>query len=112
MAGAVSSETLLEVRDLRVAFTGRERTVYAVNGVEFTLAAGEALGIVGESGCGKSTMLRTLVGLYEPKTTVCSGSILYSGGELLGMSEASMRRVRGAEISMIFQDPMSDPNLC
>jgi peptide/nickel transport system ATP-binding protein len=107
MNGAATSETLLEVSDLRVAFTGRAKTVYAVNGVDFTLAAGEALGVVGESGCGKSTMLRTLVGLYEPKTTVCSGSIRYAGDELLGLRESSMRRVRGAEISMIFQDPMS-----
>jgi peptide/nickel transport system ATP-binding protein len=107
MGGATTREALLEVRDLRVTFTGRAQPVYAVNGVDFTLAAGEALGIVGESGCGKSTMLRTLVGLYEPKTTVCSGSVRYAGDELLGRSESSMRRVRGAEISMIFQDPMS-----
>jgi oligopeptide/dipeptide ABC transporter ATP-binding protein len=104
---AAVGETMLEVRDLRVAFTGQARTVRAVNGVDFTLRAGETLGIVGESGCGKSAVLRALIGLHAPKTTECTGSIRYAGTELLGAGDATIRRIRGAEISMIFQDPMS-----
>jgi oligopeptide/dipeptide ABC transporter ATP-binding protein len=107
MTQAATPETVLEVRDLRVAFTGQTRMVRAVNGVDFALRAGETLGIVGESGCGKSAVLRALIGLHDPKTTDCTGSILYGGKELLGAGDSAIRRIRGAEISMIFQDPMS-----
>jgi oligopeptide/dipeptide ABC transporter ATP-binding protein len=107
MTDTVSPETVLEVRDLGVAFTGQRRTVRAVNGVDFTLRSGETLGIVGESGCGKSAVLRALIGLHDPAMADCTGSILYGGKELIGASDSTMRRIRGAEISMIFQDPMS-----
>jgi oligopeptide/dipeptide ABC transporter ATP-binding protein len=98
---------VLEVRDLHIAFVSRDRTVRAVNGVDLTLSPGETLGIVGESGSGKSALLRALMGLHPPGTARASGSIVYQGTELVGARDAVLRRTRGAEISMVFQDPMS-----
>jgi peptide/nickel transport system ATP-binding protein len=98
---------VLEVDDLHVEFVGGGRSVNAVNGVSFTLNAGETLGIVGESGCGKTAVLRSVIGLHQLRTTRYRGSIRYSGEELLGSGDAVLRRTRGAEIAMIFQDPMS-----
>jgi peptide/nickel transport system ATP-binding protein/oligopeptide transport system ATP-binding protein len=98
---------VLEVNDLHVEFVGRGRSVKAVNGVTFDLNAGETLGIVGESGSGKSAVLRSLIGLHALGTTNYQGSIRYAGEELLGAGDRTLRRIRGAEIAMIFQDPMS-----
>jgi oligopeptide/dipeptide ABC transporter ATP-binding protein len=101
------SEPLLAVRDLHVSFTRSGRTVRAVNGVDFTVGEGETLGIVGESGSGKSAVLRALIGLHPKAGSRCSGSVRYRGTELMGACDRVVRRIRGAEISMIFQDPMS-----
>ncbi|MDA8247920.1 MAG: ABC transporter ATP-binding protein [Rhodospirillales bacterium] len=90
---------LLEVRDLGVAFG----PVRAVDGISFALAPGETLGLVGESGCGKSTTALALMRLLHGATL--DGSALFGGRDLLALDEAAMRRIRGAEIGMIFQDP-------
>jgi oligopeptide/dipeptide ABC transporter ATP-binding protein len=97
---------VLEVQDLHVAFSGRDRTVHAVNGVGFTLHAGETLGIVGESGSGKSAVLRSLIAMH-PHEAHLTGSVRYRGTELIGARDRVIRSIRGAELAMIFQDPMS-----
>ena len=103
-------EKLLAVRDLEVAFTTEEGVVQAVDGVSFDLAAGEILAIVGESGCGKSVTAMTLLGLTRSPNADFKGSARYQETELVTASEAELRRIRGAEIAMIFQDPMTSLN--
>ncbi|MHC5907674.1 ABC transporter ATP-binding protein, partial [Streptomyces sp. S6] len=101
------SEPLLDVRDLRVRFRTRQGTVTAVDGLSFSVAPGEVLGVVGESGSGKSvSMLAVLRLLTNPNVTV-SGQVLFRGRDLLTLSGAEMRAVRGREIAMVFQDPMT-----
>jgi len=103
--------TLLSVRDLAVRFQTREGTVYAVNGVSFDLDPGETLGLVGESGCGKSvTNLAIMRLLPKPAGRVESGQVLLEGLDLLLVDESEMREVRGRDIAMIFQDPMTSLN--
>ncbi|WP_420393569.1 ABC transporter ATP-binding protein [Acuticoccus sp.] len=98
---------LLEVRDLTVAFATREGPLHAVNGVDFDLPRGEVLGILGESGSGKSVSLRALVGLLPRRTTTLRGSVRFEGRELVGLPERQMGEVRGPGIAMIFQEPMT-----
>jgi len=100
---------LLEVRDLRVRFTRGGRVVNAVNGLSYTLDAGEILAIIGESGSGKSVSTRSLMGLLPPSAEV-SGSARFEGTELIGMPEKEMRSWRGAKIAMVFQDPARSLN--
>ena len=105
------SEPLLDVRDLATVFRTPEGTVRAVDGVDLALEGGEVLGIVGESGCGKSiTALSILRLIPNPPGEIVSGSIRFKGAELLGMSDAKMRHIRGNRISMIFQEPMTSLN--
>jgi peptide/nickel transport system ATP-binding protein len=102
---------ILEVQDLRTYFDTRDGVVKAVDGLSFALRPGEVLGIVGESGCGKSvTSLSIMQLLPRPPARFASGSILYKGKDLLALSEREMRHVRGNEVSMIFQDPMTSLN--
>ena len=102
---------LLEVKDLKVQFRTREGPVHAVDGVSFYLDEGEALGIVGESGSGKSvTSLAIMQLLPTPPADIKDGEVLFHDKDLLDSSEAEMRKVRGAEIAMIFQDPMTSLN--
>jgi peptide/nickel transport system ATP-binding protein len=106
----VSGERLLEVRDLGVSFVTEEGTVRAVDGVSFDLAAGEILAVVGESGSGKSVTAMTLMGLTRSVNSRFEGTATYKGTELVGADDETLRTVRGAEIAMIFQDPMTSLN--
>jgi peptide/nickel transport system ATP-binding protein len=104
------AEPLLKVEDLHVSFATEEGIVQAVDGVSFDLAAGEVLAVVGESGSGKSVTAMTLMGLTRSPNARFEGTADYKGTELIGASEDQLRRVRGAEIAMIFQDPMTSLN--
>jgi oligopeptide/dipeptide ABC transporter ATP-binding protein len=98
---------LLEVADLKVSFVTEEGTVRAVDGVTFNVARGEVVAIVGESGSGKSVTAMTLMGLTRSPNTKFEGEARFDGQELVRASESALRRVRGAGIAMVFQDPMS-----
>jgi peptide/nickel transport system ATP-binding protein len=106
----VSEAPLLEVSDLRVRFKTQRGLVHAVNGVSFDVRPGETLGLVGESGCGKSVTALATMGILPRAARIPSGSIRLEGRELLGLSERAWRRIRGKEIAMIFQDPMTSLN--
>jgi len=102
---------LLEVEDLRTYFFTRDGVVRAVDGVSLRVAEGETLAIVGESGCGKSvTSLSILRLIQTPPGRIVSGSVRFQGVDLLGLDDAAMRRIRGNDISMIFQEPMTSLN--
>ena len=98
---------IVSVDDLRVRFTTPETVVYAVNGISFALEAGCVLGILGESGAGKSVTLRALIGLLPPRRSHVAGRIVVAGHEITRMSERKLREVRGTRIAMIFQEPMT-----
>jgi peptide/nickel transport system ATP-binding protein len=101
------TEKLLEVRDLRVQFPTEDGIVKAVDGVSFSLDPGERLGVVGESGSGKSVTFLALMGLLDKKAAKVTGEILFRGQDLLKLRADEFRRIRGSEIGMVFQDPMS-----
>jgi peptide/nickel transport system ATP-binding protein len=101
---------LLEVKDLRTYFHTDDGIVKAVDGVNFSVEKGKTLGIVGESGCGKSVTNLTIMGLNPKRNTVSSGQALWKGEDLLTAKPSRLRDVRGNEISMIFQDPMTSLN--
>jgi oligopeptide/dipeptide ABC transporter ATP-binding protein len=102
---------LLDVNDLRTHFFTREGTVRAVDGISFTVEKGKTLGIVGESGCGKSVTALSIMGLIpKPPAKIVSGSVMYEGRDLTTLSERELEDVRGREIAMIFQDPMTSLN--
>jgi oligopeptide/dipeptide ABC transporter ATP-binding protein len=105
-----AKQDALRVRDLSVSFVTRERTVRAVEGVSFDLSPGEIVGLVGESGCGKSVTSLSILGLHEKPAGRATGSIRLGEQELLGLPSSELRRVRGNRISMIFQDPLSSLN--
>jgi peptide/nickel transport system ATP-binding protein len=98
---------LLEVRDLEVKFVTDDGIVRAVDGVSYSVDAGRSLGIVGESGSGKSVSNLTVLGLTRARNAKFSGEVLFEGRDLLKMSEEELRTIRGEEIAMIFQDPLS-----
>ncbi|MDG4781931.1 ABC transporter ATP-binding protein [Micromonospora sp. WMMD961] len=100
---------VLEIRDLSVSFRTETGTVSAVDGVSLDLAAGEIVGMVGESGCGKSVTAMSIAGLL-PGSARVSGSVRLDGAELVGARESALRRVRGQEIAYIFQEPMTSLN--
>ncbi len=102
---SAAADPVLQVRDLHVRFVSRDRTVYAVNGVSFDLARGEVLGILGESGSGKSVTLRAIQKLLPRYRTVLGGEVLLEGQDILKMPAAQISRLRGAEVAMIFQEP-------
>lgn len=102
---------LLEVKDLRTRFHTPEGTVYAVNGISYQLNSGETLAVVGESGCGKSVSMLSILRLIRiPPGEIVSGQALYRGKDLLKISEVEIEHIRGKEIAMIFQDPMTSLN--
>ena len=101
---------LLEVKDLRTSFQTEDGVVGAVDGVSFSIEKGQTLGIVGESGSGKSVTCLTIMGLNPRRTTISSGEALWKGKNLLTAKPGELREIRGDDISMIFQDPMTSLN--
>ena len=101
---------LLEVDDLRTYFKTRKGEVHAVDGVSFALEKGKTLGIVGESGCGKSVTALSIMGLLPPAGRIVSGSANFDGRDLVGRKARELENIRGHEIGMIFQDPMTSLN--
>ena len=102
---------LLEVDDLRTQFFTREGRIHAVDGVSFTLEESRVLGVVGESGCGKSVMALSILGLLPPRqAAVVSGQVRYAGRQLTALGRRQLEDIRGREIAMIFQDPMTSLN--
>jgi peptide/nickel transport system ATP-binding protein len=104
------SEPLLEVEDLRVGFTTEAGHLQAVDGVGFAVRPGEVLAIVGESGSGKSVTAQTIMGLTRATNTTIEGSVRLRGAELIDAGDAELRKVRGEQIGMVFQDPMTSLN--
>ena len=103
-------EPLLSVEDLRVQFSTTRGTVYAVNGISFEVFPGETLGIVGESGCGKSVTSLAVLGILPGNGKVTTGTARFEGRDLLHLSDRRLRGIRGKQIAMIFQDPMTSLN--
>ena len=101
---------LLSVRDLAVRFETRKSTVRAVNGISFDLEGGETLGIVGESGCGKSVSALAMLGILPRAGRVTGGEVVFEDVDLLKLPDSQLRQIRGNEIAMIFQDPMTSLN--
>lgn len=106
-----NNKNILEIKDLAIQYRTDLETVYAVNGISFSIDAGETLGLVGETGAGKTTTALGILGLLPERTGyVSSGSVNFEGRDLLNLSEKEMELVRGQSISMIFQDPMTALN--
>ncbi len=104
-------EPLLSVKDLWVEYSSNKKAVHAVNGVSFALKKGESLGIVGESGCGKSTIAKAILRILpDHGAGITQGEIWFKGRDLVGLPEKKMEHIRGDHISMIFQDPMTALN--
>jgi oligopeptide/dipeptide ABC transporter ATP-binding protein len=107
----MAAETLLEIRNLKTYFQVRGFTARAVDDVSLAIPAGKTLGLVGESGCGKSVLAHSIIRLVPvPPGRIAGGEILFEGQDLLKLPEAAMRRIRGNRISMIFQEPMTSLN--
>ncbi len=106
-----TEQPILAVRDLSVTFGSGDRTVHAVNGISYDLARGETLGVVGESGCGKSVSSLALMRLLpKPAARITSGEIIFDGEDMLSLSQEAVRAIRGDRMAMIFQDPMTSLN--
>jgi peptide/nickel transport system ATP-binding protein len=110
-AGEPEAATLLSVRDLRVVFQRRgRRPVHAVDGISLDVEPGQTIGVVGESGCGKSVTSLAILGLLPKRVTQVGGSVSFAGRELFKLSDQELREIRGRELAMIFQDPMTSLN--
>ena len=106
----MDKETLLEINNLTVELMSTRGIVYALSGVDLSVRPGEIHGIVGESGCGKSMTAKSILRLHDPRRSRLRGSIRFQGRELLDLSSREMEKLRGTDISMIFQDPMTSLN--
>jgi peptide/nickel transport system ATP-binding protein len=104
------SEQLLELRSLGVSFATDDGTVFAVDGIDLALARGRTLGLVGESGCGKSVTSLAIMGLLPPENSKVRGEVLFEGRDLLKLDAGTLRDLRGARLAMIFQEPMTSLN--
>src|SRR5215210_3193916 len=105
------NKSLLEVRDLKIAFSGQDgRRTQAVDGVSFSVEAGKTLGIVGESGCGKSVTSLSIMGLLPKGSAQVPGEILFEGKDLTKQPDHVLRDLRGDRIAMVFQEPMTSLN--
>ena len=104
---SIIATPLLEVKNLRVAFTTRRGTLVAIDDVSFSIAPGEVLGVVGESGAGKSLTGAAIIGLLEPPGRIVGGEILLDGRRIDDLDPSQMRRIRGRQIGAIFQDPLT-----
>ncbi len=104
------SDPVLEIRDLSVSYHTDRGTLQALREVCIEIPVGKIVGIVGESGCGKSTLISAIIRLLAPNAQISQGSIRFKGQDLLGLSPEAMRKLRGDEISMVFQDPMTSLN--
>src|SRR5438552_5569652 len=105
-----STPPLLEVRHLRVEFNTRRGTLVAIDDVSLDIAPGEVLGVVGESGAGKSVTGTAIIGLLEPPGRIAGGEIRLNGRRIDNLLHEEMRKLRGREIGMIFQDPLTSLN--
>ena len=105
-----SNERLLDVRDLTVEIDGRNGPAVVVDGIDLYVNKGETLGVVGESGCGKSLTMLSLMRLLPNKIKVTKGSATFDGKDLQTMSNRELRKVRGGDIGFVFQDPMTSLN--
>jgi len=103
----MSSDFLLNVSNLKTYFYLPDRIIKAVDGISFSIKKGEILGIVGESGSGKSVTALSLLKLVQPPGRIVEGSVFFNGEELLGKNEEDLRKIRGAKVGMIFQEPMA-----
>src|SRR5579863_3799744 len=109
--GAVGGAPILEIQDLRTYFFSRDGVAKAVDGVSYSVNRSETLGVVGESGCGKSVTAASILRLVpDPPGRIVGGRILFEGRDLLGLPMSEMRTLRGNRIGMIFQDPMTSLN--
>ena len=104
------SEPLLKVTDLSMYYKTKTETVRAVEDVSFSIGVGQTFGLVGESGCGKSTTARSIIRLLPKPGQIVAGQVLYQGRDVAKMSQRELRDIRGKEIGMIFQDPMTSLN--
>jgi peptide/nickel transport system ATP-binding protein len=106
-----NNETLLSVRDMVVEYTSDDRIIHAVNGVSFDLQRGKTLGLVGETGAGKTTIAKSILRILpDPPARIRGGQIWFKGEDIMKVSEEEMCKIRGAKISMVFQDPMTALN--
>ena len=105
-----ATEALISVSDLKVRFSTRRGHIYAVNGISFDLRAGESLGIVGESGCGKSVTSLAMLGLLPKQGEITQGEVHFGGRDLVKLKDSELRDIRGNDVAMIFQDPMTSLN--
>ncbi|WP_186567241.1 oligopeptide/dipeptide ABC transporter ATP-binding protein [Lawsonibacter celer] len=103
-------EPILEVKDLKTYFITKDSTAKAVDGVSFSVMPGETFGLVGESGCGKSATCRSILQLIHKPGRTVGGEVIYKGQNILDMPPAELRKIRGSEIGMIFQEPMTSLN--
>jgi len=111
MTNASSSEPILKVEDLRVHFDSFDGTAEVIDGIDLTVSEGEVVAVVGETGCGKSVTMRSILGtLQQPPARIPTGEITFRGQNLLNSSRAEVDRIKGRDIGMIFQDPMSSLN--